>query len=82
MIEAIKPALPAGHKWRKDYVLVLSPGTYKSRVHSGYFSRITARRDARSLVKEGSAREVHVVRYSEGAVSIRAHVVEIVKVDA
>jgi len=77
MIEKLKPTLPPGHKWRKDYVLEADPGTHKRRIYSGYFSLPAARKDALALIKEGSAREVSVIRYSEGGVSIRAHVIEI-----
>lgn len=82
MIEKLTHTLPPGHKWRKDYVLEANPGTHKSRVHSGYFSLPAARKDALALVKEGSAIEVSIIRYSESGVSIRPHAVEIVKVAA
>lgn len=76
--DKLKPALPAGHQWRKDYVLLLDPETHKRRTHSGYFSLVAARKDAVSLIREGSAKEVVINRYSEGGVSIRPHAVEII----
>ena len=79
MIEKLNPTLPAGHKWRKDYVLEANPGTHKQRIYSGYFSLPAARKDALALVKEGSASEVSVIRYSESCISIRWHVIEIVR---
>lgn len=73
----LKPALPAGHRWRKDYVLGLDPGTHKRRYFSGYYTLTAARRDASNLIREGAAREVSIHRYSESATSVRPHVVVI-----
>ena len=36
--EKLNPTLPAGHRWRKDYVLELDPGTHKRRYFSGYYT--------------------------------------------
>lgn len=77
-IDKLKPALPAGHKWRKDYVLLLDPNSHKRRTWSGYFSLPAARKDALNLIREGSAKEVVINRYSESGVSIRPHAVEII----
>ena len=78
--EKLTPNLPAGHKWRKDYVLCINPGTYSQRIYSGYFSLSTARKAAADMIRERSATEVSIIRYSEGAQSIRDHVVEIVAI--
>ena len=76
--EKLTPTLPAGHKWRNDYVLCVNPGTHHQRIYSGYFSLPAARSNAIDLIRERSATEVSIIRYSEGAQSIRDHVVEIV----
>jgi monoamine oxidase len=76
--EKLTPTLPAGHRWRNDYVLCANPGTHRQRIYSGYSSLPAARKDAVGLIRERSATEVSIVRYSQGAQSIRDHVVEIV----
>ena len=76
--EKLTPTLPTGHKWRKDYVLCSSPGTHRQLIYSGYASLPAARKDAVDLIQQGSATEVSIIRYSQGAQSIRDHVVEIV----
>lgn len=70
--------LPTGRKWRNDYVLLCNPGTFRQRIWSGYRSLPATRKDAVALIREGSASEVSIVRYSEDGMSIRDHVVEIV----
>lgn len=76
--EKLNPTLPAGHRWRKDYVLELDPGTHKRRYMSGYTRLMDARHDAFNLIKGGSAREISIHRYSASGASVRPHVVEII----
>lgn len=74
-------ALPSGSKWRNDFVLEVNPGTHKRRYISGYTTLTAARKDAKALVREGSANEVSIHRYAANIDrwSVTPYVVEIIE---